>query len=62
MKDKEQRRKEYIKELYQEKIIIDRKIKDLLKRSSEIETFLYWFADEDYMESLKEYEELKRRS
>ena len=45
MSDKEQARKEYIKELYEEKIIINSKIKELLKRKKEIETFLYWFDD-----------------
>ena len=54
MKDKEQARKEYIKELYDEQIIIDHKLKDLLKRYAEIETFLYWFADEDYINYLYE--------
>ena len=54
MKDKEQRRKEYIKELYDEKIIIDSKIKELGQRYEEIETFLYWFADEDYINYLYE--------
>ena len=52
MKDKEQARKKYIKELYHEQIIIDSKIKELLKRDAEIETFLYWFADEDYINYL----------
>ena len=54
MKDKEQGRKDYIKEIYQEQMIIDREIKELRQRYAKIETFLYWFADEDYMESLKE--------
>ena len=54
MSDKEKGRKEYIRELYEEQIIIDSKIKELLKRSSEIETFLYWFADEDYINYLDE--------
>ena len=47
MSDKEKGRKEYIKELYDEQIIISHKLKDLLKRKKEIETFLYWFADEE---------------
>ena len=54
MNDKEQARKKYIKELYEEKIIIDHKLKELLKRHAEIETFLYWFADEDYINYLDE--------
>ena len=54
MKDKEQRRKEYIKELYDEKIIIDSKIKELGQRYEEIETIIYWFADEDYINYLDE--------
>lgn len=53
MKDKEQGRKGYIKEVYQEKINTDRKIKELLKRSSEIEAFLYWFADEEDISKLE---------
>ena len=52
MKDKEQGRKGYIKKLYDEKIMNDIKIKELLKRSAEIEIFLYWFADEDYINYL----------
>ena len=54
MNDREQGRKEYIKELYQEQIILERKIKELLKRYEEIEKFLYWFADEDYINYLDE--------
>ena len=53
MKDKEQGRKEYIRELYEEKILNDIKIKELLKRSKEIETFLYWFADEEDISKLE---------
>ena len=54
MSDKEQGRKEYIKELYEEQIIVARKIKELRQRYAEIETFLYWFADEDYINYLDE--------
>ena len=54
MKDKEQRRKEYIKELYDEKIIIDHKLKELLKRHAEIETTLYWLDDEESINYLYE--------
>ena len=54
MSDKEQGRKEYIKELYDEQIIVARKIKELRQRYAEIETFLYWFADEDYINYLYE--------
>ena len=54
MKDKEQARKEYIKELYEEQIIIDHKLKELLKRYAEIETTLYWLDDEESINYLYE--------
>ena len=54
MKDKEQARKKYIKELYEEKIIIDSKLKELLKRHTEIEKSLYWLDDEESINYLYE--------
>ena len=54
MSDKEQGRKEYIKTIKLEQINLDRKIKELRQRYAEIETFLYWFADEDYINYLYE--------
>jgi hypothetical protein len=54
MNDKEQARKEFIKELYEEQIIIDHKLKELLKRYAEIETTLYWLDDEESINYLYE--------